>query len=139
MTLVPLFRKLLVLLSQLRGFGVAFVDDDAVLEGGGFAGGHFEVAGVFGDLLIVVAEAEGVGGEQAVLADVPLLGVEGVLGGVEDGNAVSFAVDLAGDVRPVGGFAPDVFLARCAGGVGDDDRVLVLGDLVVDADGDQAG
>src|ERR1035437_7265844 len=85
------------------------VNDDAIAVAQALTGldGHGAV------LRFVIGEdgeAPRVGGEEAVGAGVPALGVAGIVGMIEDGDAELFAVDLAGIIAPRRGLAPELLL-----------------------------
>ena len=87
----------LVCLGECVSFAVDFirargvgVEDDAIAEGGGLALLEGEVEGRA--LGVEDVRAQRVGGEEAVAAGVPVGGVAGVAGVVEDGDGLGFAV-----------------------------------------------
>ena len=82
-----------------------------VAEGYALALGNGEIAGSFG-LTFEVVDAEGIGGEEAVVSDVPPGGMAGIGGVIEDGDADSLAVDGAAVIAPGGAFAPGGVVAE---------------------------
>src|SRR6185369_14868557 len=87
-------------------FFVARMDINAVAEGGAFAGGNDEVAGLLVGEFFEIMATERIGCEQAVIAHVPPGGMTRVAGVVEDSDPDRFTVDGAIIIAPAGAFAP---------------------------------
>src|SRR6266566_6411456 len=120
--------EFLVPLVEVGGFGVAFVEDQAVVQGLGLVG--FEGPVVGADV-----------GDQAEGSDVEGGGVAWVVGVIEEGDAVGVSVDGAGVVAPGFGFFAGLVFAFGAGRRGDVGGVGFdgVGDGGGDACGEPAG
>ena len=106
------------MVGDLCLLGVAFVDDDSVVEGCGLA----LLPGVGAGLVLKmgfceVSGAERVGGIESVASDVPVGGMVEVSGSVENGDADGLAVYCADVVTPGGPLAPALFFADLVVGV----------------------
>ena len=101
---------------------------EAVTLGEAAAGGDEVVAlvGVVGEFFFVIVPAEGVGGEETVVAGHPPGGVAEILRMIEDGDAVGGAVALGVVIAPGGAGAPSGGIAGVFGG--DDVAVAAGGD-----------
>src|SRR6202453_3526665 len=101
---------------------VAFVHVKAVAEGDGLSGGQGIVAGAFWFLFKIV-NAEGIGGEKAVIAHMPPGWMAQVVRMVKNGDADGLAVNWTGIVAPIGAFSPGLLVAQAGG----EDDVAVAG------------
>ena len=105
-----------VLVAAVGHGGVAEMQVDAVGEPE-LVLGLQNVVAADAQLGLEVGHAEGIGGHEAVISDVPVRWVVEVAGGVEDGDADELAVDGAGVVAPHGSAPPGLGLADGAVGV----------------------
>src|ERR1051326_2433022 len=81
-------------------FRVALVQEKAVSKSYALAGGNFEIAGRFIGQFFKIMLAEGIGGEQPIIAHMPPRRMARVFRVIENSDAHSLAFDRAVVVAP---------------------------------------